>query len=52
MVGFTVLDSLAKRRSEEDPGRANLDSSGDEEEKEQVELALKFLHSAFFGYIC
>ncbi|XP_059552850.1 DNA (cytosine-5)-methyltransferase 1 isoform X4 [Myotis daubentonii] len=27
----------AKRRSEEDPGRAHVDSSGDEEEKEQAE---------------
>lgn len=40
MVGFTVFDSPAKRKPEEDPERAKLGDSVDEEEKDQVGLAL------------
>lgn len=40
MVGFTVFDSPAKRKPEEDPEKAKLDDSVHEEEKDQVGLAL------------
>ena len=47
-VGFTVCDSPAKRKPEEDSEKAKSDDSVDEEEKDQVGLAFKFLNSAFF----